>query len=213
VVDGTGHPLASDHLLLFLARDLLARRPGATVVADVKCSRLLFEGVEHAGGHAVMAPSGYVLIRQAMQRSGALLAGELSGHIFFADDVFTADWDGTDDALYAAVRVLKALAGDPAALLNFRASLPPTFATPEFRLACADPQGVVRALADRSPGARLHPAMGLRQSTADGWWLARASGAEAKISCRCESGTAEGLERLKTALFARLQACGVVLEV
>jgi phosphomannomutase len=205
VVDETGCPIASDHLLLFLAEDLLARRPGAVVVGDVKSSARLFEGVAALGGRAVTAPSGYVLVREAMRREQALLAGELSGHIFFAEE-----WDGVDDALYAAVRVLQALSRRDTPLSAFRKRLPPTFATPELRILCAHPQAVVaRASARRTGGDPFDAAMGLRVTSADGWWLLRASGTERKITCRCESDTPEGLARLKRALAAELRACGV----
>jgi phosphomannomutase len=204
VVDGTGAPMAADHLLLFLARDLLQRRPGAAVVGDVKSSRLLFDGVAAAGGRPVMAPSGYVLVRQVMQRHGALLAGELSGHIFFADE-----WDGPDDALYAAVRLLRILSGGGQSLAQFRRGLPQAHATPEMRLACPNAQALVRALARSMPQTPFDPAMGLRRASEDGWWLIRASGTEPKITCRCESDTAEGLQRLIAGLAERLGAHGV----
>ena len=205
-VDETGRPVSADHLLLFLAKDLLTRRPGAMVVGDVKCSRLLFDGVRQAGGRAAVAPSGYVLVRQMLQREGALLAGELSGHIFFADD-----WDGTDDAIYAAMRVLRMLSGGRR-LSDLRRDLPPTFATPELRIACADPQGVVRCLAGWTPEGQLDASFNLRCETEDGWWLARASGTEAKITCRCEADTAEGLKHLTRTLLGRLRACGVAVD-
>jgi phosphomannomutase len=207
VVDETGEPVAADHLLLLLAEDLLRRRPGAAVVGDVKSSRLLFDGVRRAGGRAVMAPSGYVLIRQRMQREGALLGGELSGHVFFADD-----WDGTDDALYAALRLLRVLSEGGRSLAEFRQGLPPVWATPEMRIPCPDPARVVAELARWTPEAAFDPALGLRCDSGDGWWLARVSGTEPKITCRCESGSPEGLERLTGRLLALLKACGVDAE-
>ena len=203
VVDETGEPLWADQLLLLLACDLLKRRPGAAVVADVKSSRRLFEGVEACGGRAVMAPSGYVLVREAMRRERALLAGELSGHIFFAD------WHGTDDALYAAVRTLSALSRFARTLGDFRRELPSSCATPELRLPCADAAEVVREAAERLGLADLDPAMGIRRDTDGGWWLIRASGTEPKITCRCEADTPEALARVQASLFAHLRACGV----
>jgi phosphomannomutase len=203
VVDETGEPIWSDHLLLFLAEDLLRRHPGAGVVGDVKSSRLLFDGVARLGGRPVMAPSGYVLIREAMKREQALLAGELSGHLFFADE-----WDGTDDALYAAVRTLAALSRSGRTLDKFRAGLPPSFATPELRIACPGAQTVVRKIAALA-GHACDPAMGVRLETEDGWWLVRASGTEPKITCRCEAGSEAALGRLSDGLRQRLRACGV----
>ncbi|MDB5572192.1 MAG: Phosphomannomutase [Hyphomicrobiales bacterium] len=210
VVDASGDILWADQLLLFLARDLLKRRPAAAIVADVKSSGALFSGVARAGGRPVMSPSGYVLVREAMRREGALLGGELSGHLFFCDE-----WDGTDDALYAAVRTLRALAGYGAPLSAFRRSLPASVATPELRIACADAAGVVRAAAERlgRRGEAFDPAMGVRVDTPDGWWLLRASGTERKITCRCEAADETGLARLKGALSAHLEASGLSVDL
>ena len=205
VVDETGEPVWSDQLLLFLACDLLKLRPGASVVADVKSSRLLFDGVQACGGRPVMAPSGYVLVREAMRRARAPLAGELSGHIFFAD------WHGADDALYAALRTLQALSRTGRSLSAFRRTLPPSYATPELRIPCPDAAWVVRETAERLaiPDDEFDPAMGLRREVAGGWWLIRASGTEPKVTCRCEGETPEALERVKASLFAHLRVCGV----
>jgi phosphomannomutase len=206
VVDETGAQLCSDHLLLLLARELLDRRPGAAIVGDVKSSRLLFDGVQASGGQPVMAPSGYVLVREAMKRHGALLGGELSGHIFFADG-----WDGTDDALYAAVRVLQALGRMGRTLGGFRRDLPESFATPELRLHCPRAQETVRKIAalNGAPAAAFDPAMGVRAERPGGWWLVRASGTEPKITCRCEADSEAALGVLKRELWEMLRQCGV----
>jgi len=208
VVDGEGEIVWADQLLLYLARDLLRDRPGAGVAADVKCSRVLFDGVRAAGGRAVVAPSGYVHVREVMRREGALLAGELSGHVFYTDR-----WDGTDDALYVAMRLLCALSRDGGTLADFRRGLPTTLATPELRIPCPDERKhqVVREVAARlrEAGVRADTVDGVRVEDADGWWLLRASGTEPKLTCRCESETPEGLERLKTSLRAQLSLSGV----
>jgi phosphomannomutase len=208
VVDDAGEIIWADQVLLFLAQDLLARRPGAAVVADVKSSRVLFDGVTAAGGRAVMAPSGYVLIREAMLREGALLAGELSGHVFFADE-----WDGTDDAVYAAIRVAQALGRTGASLSDFRKGLPATCATPELRIPCPEARkaAVVSEVAERlkASGARVDPVNGVRVDTDDGWWLLRASGTEPKLTCRAEASDRAGLERLTEALRRQLALSGV----
>ncbi len=206
VVDETGEVLWADQLLLFLSRDLLNETPGAAIVADVKCSRLLFDGVAALGGRAAMTASGYALVREAMRREGAVLGGELSGHIFFADH-----WHGVDDALYVAVRTLAALARSPESLAQFRARLPPQIATPELRILCADPAEVVARTARRLNGghAPLDQSLGLRVTNADGWWLLRASGTEPKVTCRCEAADEDGLSRLKAELALRLRESGV----
>ncbi|WP_374471870.1 phosphomannomutase/phosphoglucomutase [Phenylobacterium sp.] len=212
VVDAQGRILWADQLILLLARDLLARRPGAAVVADVKCSKVLFDGVRQAGGRALLSPSGYVHVREAIQDEGALLGGELSGHIFFADG-----WGGVDDALYAAVQTFLAVSRLPGGLAAFRDSLPPSFATPELRIACPEDRKaevvaeVARALAEE--GGVFDPKLGLRVDGPDGWWLLRASGTEPKLTCRCESLHPDGLERLRAELKRRLAACGVDADV
>lgn len=212
VVDAGGRVLWADQLLLLLARDLLAERPGAAVVADVKCSKLLFDGVSRAGGRAALSPSGYVLVREAMQREEAALAGELSGHIFFADG-----WGGVDDAVYAAIRTFLALSRLPGGLSAFRDSLPPSFATPELRLACDEARKaeVVAEVAARlaAEGAVFDPGLGLRVERPDGWWLLRASGTEPKLTCRCEAVHPDGLARLRAELSDQLSKSGIEAEV
>jgi phosphomannomutase len=212
VVDGEGRVLWADQLLLLLARDLLGQQPGATVVGDVKCSKVLFDGIAQAGGRAAMSPSGYVLVREAMQREGAALAGELSGHIFFADS-----WGGVDDALYAAIRTFIALSRLPGGLAGFRDSLPPSFATPELRLACPEPRkaAIVAEVAERlvAEGGVFDPALGLRVERPDGWWLLRASGTEPKLTCRCEAVHPDGLERLRAELKRHLSLSGIEAEI
>jgi phosphomannomutase len=208
VVDGTGAILWPDQLLLLLARDQLRRTPGAAIVADVKSSRVLFDGIAAAGGQALMGPSGYVLVRERMLAERAPLAGEMSGHIFYADG-----WTGTDDALHVALRLLAALGRSGESLAAFRASLPPTVATPELRLACPDARkaAVLAKVAARlaEAGAVVDRTDGLRVTTGDGWWLLRASGTEPKLTARCEAADEAGLERLKAALFAELRASGM----
>ena len=207
VVDGAGEIVWPDQLLLYLAQDVLTRHPGAPVVADVKSSRVLFDGIVEAGGRGVLSPSGYVLIREAMLREGAPIAGEMSGHLFFAED-----WYGTDDALHNAVRLLAAI-GRRGSLTAWREALPRTHATPELRLPCPDADkprvlaAIERALV--AEGAAIDRIDGLRVTTPEGWWLLRASGTEPKLTARVEAWTAEGLERLRGELMRRLEKTGV----
>jgi len=212
VVDAQGRILWADQLMLLLARDLLQRRPGASVVADVKCSKVLFDGVDQAGGRCALSPSGYVLVREAMEREGALLGGELSGHIFFADG-----WGGVDDAVFAAIQTFLAVSRLPGGLAEFRDSLPPSFATPELRIPCPEirkPQ-VVKEVAERlaKSGAVFDPKLGLRVESADGWWLLRASGTEPKITCRCEAIHPDGLDRLRGELREQLRLSGLEADI
>jgi phosphomannomutase len=207
VVDESGAIVWPDQVLLLLAGEVLRAAPGACIVGDVKSSRVLFEEVARLGGRPVMAPSGYVRVRDAMRREGAPLAGEMSGHVFFAEC-----WQGTDDALFAAVRLLDCLARARRTLGEFRRSLPSTAATPELRISCPDDRKpeVLRRVAERlaAAGAQVDTTDGLRVTESDGWWLLRASGTEPKLTIRCEAAEESGLQRLRTVVEAHLQACG-----
>ncbi len=208
VVDDTGAILWPDQVLLLLAADTLQTQPGATIVGDVKSSRVLFDGIERFGGRPLMAPSGYVLVRDVMLRVNAPLAGEMSGHILYADC-----WNGTDDALHVALCVLNAMTRLGCSLREFRESLPRTAATPELRLPCPEKRkaAVVREVSARlaAAGVAVDTTDGIRVSTRDGWWLLRASGTEPKITVRCEADDPAGLDRVVRDLAWQLQQSGV----
>jgi phosphomannomutase len=207
VVDESGAIVWADQVLLLLAGEVLRNAPGACIVGDVKSSRVLFEEVARLGGRPVMGPSGYVRVREAMRRERAPLAGEMSGHLFFADC-----WLGTDDALFAAMRLLDCLGRAGHTLGEFRRSLPPTAATPELRIPCPEDRKpeILRQVAERlaAAGARVDTTDGLRVEEPDGWWLLRASGTEPKLTIRCEAADESGLERLRAVVGAHLRACG-----
>ena len=204
VVDSDGAIVWADQLLLLLARDMLDERPGATVIGDVKSSDVLFSGIEAAGGRAVMSPSGYVLVREAMLRERAPLAGEMSGHIFFGDR-----WHYADDGIYNAVRCLRALVRSGLSVAEFRRGLPITFATPEVRLSCSDERKDevlhVIEMDLRASGLPVNAMDGLRVNEDSGWWLLRASGTEPKLTARCEARTRDALEKIAAGLAARLR--------
>lgn len=208
IVDENGAIFDSDHLLLLLATDVLAQQPGAAIVADVKCSSVLFDGILRRGGRPIMAPSGYVHVRDAMLRERAPLAGEMSGHIFFADC-----WCRTDDALYVAVRTLGALTRQRCTIESFRASLPATASTSEIRISCPEERksAVVREIGERvaTSGAIVNCVDGIRVTTENGWWLLRASGTESKLTVRCEAGDPHALERLCREVIGHLELSGV----
>lgn len=205
VVDGEGEILWPDQLILLLAEDLLRSHPGAPIVADVKSSRVLFDGIAAAGGRPIMTPSGYVLIRQAMLREGAPMAGEMSGHIFFADR-----WTGADDALHVALRLLATLGRCD--LKAFKARLPRTVATPELRLPCPDASKAdVLSAVEAGLDGTIDRTDGLRVTRPEGWWLLRASGTEPKLTARIEAWNEEGLEMLRADLLGRLARAGLKL--
>ena len=208
VVDDQGHILFGDQLLVVLARDVLTHKPGATIIADVKASQVLFDEIGRAGGAPLMWKTGHSLIKAKMAETGSPLAGEMSGHIFFADK-----WYGFDDALYAAVRLLGIVARMPTKLSAVRAALPEVINTPELRFDCDDQRkfAVIAEVAARlkQEGAKVSDIDGVRVLTPDGWWLLRASNTQAVLVARAEASTEAGLDRLKQALAAHLEASGL----
>ncbi len=208
VVDNEGHILFGDQLLVVLARDVLKSKPGGTIIADVKASQVLFDEVARAGGNPLMWKTGHSLIKAKMAETGSPLAGEMSGHIFFADK-----WYGFDDAPYSAVRLLGIVARMSETLSEVRAALPQVINTPELRFDCAEDRKfvVVREVKDRlaAEGAKVQDVDGVRVLTDDGWWLLRASNPQAVLVARCEATSEAGLERLKQSLSRQLQASGL----
>ena len=207
-VDDEGNILAGDQLLVLLGRDVLRERPGATIIADVKASQVLFDEIAAAGGKPLMWRTGHSLIKAKMAETGAPLAGEMSGHVFFADK-----WYGFDDALYAGVRLLGVLARSGKKLSAVRAALPHVINTPELRFDCDDVRKftVIEEVAARlkQEGAKVSDIDGVRVSTNDGWWLLRASNTQAVLVARVEARDEAGLGRLKAALVRQLEASGL----
>jgi phosphomannomutase len=205
VVDDTGEILFGDQILVVLARDVLRAHPGATIISDVKASQVLFDEIARAGGTPLMWKTGHSLIKAKMAETGSPLAGEMSGHIFFADK-----WYGFDDALYAAVRLLGIVARMGGKLSAVRAALPHVVNTPEVRFDCDDARkfAVITEVATRlrEAGADVSDIDGVRVTTPDGWWLLRASNTQAVLVARAEARDAAGLERLKSALVTQLAA-------
>ncbi|MDI3306336.1 MAG: phosphomannomutase/phosphoglucomutase [Acetobacteraceae bacterium] len=208
VVDNEGHILFGDQLMIVLARDVLKKRPGGTIIADVKASQVLFDEIAKAGGKPLMWKTGHSLIKSKMAETGAPLAGEMSGHIFFADK-----WYGFDDALYSAVRLLGIVARMDRPLSAVRAALPQVINTPELRFNCPEDRKfkVVQEVKDRlaAEGAKVQDVDGVRVLTDDGWWLLRASNTQAVLVARAEATSEAGLERLKALLSAQLQKSGL----
>jgi phosphomannomutase len=208
VVDNEGHILFGDQLLIVLARDVLKAKPGATIIADVKASQVLFDEVAKAGGEPLMWKTGHSLIKAKMAETGSPLAGEMSGHIFFADK-----WYGFDDAPYSAVRLLGIVARMAQSLAEVRAALPQVINTPELRFNCEEARKfvVVQEVKDRlaAEGAKVQAVDGVRVLTEDGWWLLRASNTQAVLVARCEASSEAGLERLKAQLVKQLVASGL----
>lgn len=208
LVDNAGHILFGDQFLILMARDVLKNHPGATIIADVKASQVLFDEIAKAGGQPLMWKTGHSLIKSKMAETGAPLAGEMSGHIFYNDK-----WFGFDDALYAAVRVLGVIARGEQTVAEFRDSLPAVVNTPELRFDCAEARkfDVVKEVAERlkASGDTVSDTDGVRVTTPDGWWLLRASNTQAVLVARAESSSEAGLSKLKSELAGQLAASGL----
>ncbi|MGE4558333.1 MAG: phosphomannomutase/phosphoglucomutase [Desulfovibrionaceae bacterium] len=202
-VDETGAFMAADRLLALFARDVLEERPGAQIIGDVKCTQLLFDDIEAHGGKAIMAATGHSLMKAKILETGAPLAGELSGHLFFNDR-----HHGYDDAAYAALRLVEILAKDPARPLSGRlADWPATAATPEQRIHCPDAIKfkVVQIVRDRL--AEDRPVVdidGVRAVFPDGWGLLRASNTEPDLVLRFEASSKEGACAIKKTVMEAL---------
>lgn len=210
VVDDEGGILWGDQLMMLLAADVLEKHPGETVIADVKASGALFEEIARLGGTPLMWKTGHSHIKSKMMETGALLAGEMSGHIFFADKYY-----GYDDALYAAVRLLGFLSRSGKKLSDLRKALPQRVNTPEIRFACDDERkfaviGEVKARL-RQKSAEFSDIDGVRVTTPDGWWLLRASNTQPMLVARAEAMDAAGLARLKSELAQELAASRIDL--
>lgn len=204
VIDEQGGILWGDKLLIVLARALLAVQPGAAIVGEVKCSQTLFDDITLHGGRAVLSRVGHSLIKDRMKQEGALLAGEMSGHIFYKHRYF-----GYDDATYTSARLLEILSLDPRPLSQFLADVPQTFATAEMRLNCGDDIKfrVVQTVADRY--AKTHKVIdidGVRVIFDDGWGLVRASNTGPVLVMRCEAQSAAGRDRITAELTAAIAA-------
>ncbi|MNU22972.1 Phosphomannomutase/phosphoglucomutase [compost metagenome] len=196
VVTKSGQIIWPDRQLILFARDVLARNPGAEIIYDVKCSRHVPRAITEAGGKATMWKTGHSLIKAKMRESGALLAGEMSGHIFFKER-----WYGFDDGIYAAARLLEILssAPDPSALLE---GLPQSCATPELKLETAEGESVelveaLRAQGDFPGAVSINELDGIRVDYADGFGLARPSNTTPTVVLRFEGDNVAALARIE----------------
>ncbi|HSC87080.1 MAG TPA: phosphomannomutase/phosphoglucomutase, partial [Polyangiaceae bacterium] len=196
VVDGSGEIIWGDRLLALCARPVLAQNPGAAVLGDVKCSQVLFDDVARHGGRPIMFKTGHSLIKTKMKEEHAVLAGEMSGHFFFADRFF-----GHDDAIYAALRVLEILTREGKGPSELLADLPRTVSTPELRFDCPDALkfAVVKGTLEKLRGqGELNEIDGVRVTWPDGaWGLVRASNTGPVIVMRFEAPTPERLAEVR----------------
>ena len=207
-IDGEGRIIWGDQLLMIYAEDLLRVLPGSTVIADVKASRALFDRVAQLGGKPLMWKTGHSLIKSKMKETHAPLAGEMSGHVFFADTYY-----GYDDALYAAVRLMAASVRLGKSVTELRGAMPAMLNTPEMRFHVDESRkfAAIDEVKQRLRGtdAEVNDTDGVRVTTKDGWWLLRASNTQDVLVARAESETKEGLERLMAQIDEQLAASGL----
>ncbi|MBX7533857.1 phosphomannomutase/phosphoglucomutase [Qipengyuania sp. 1XM1-15A] len=207
-IDGEGRVIWGDQLLMIYAEDLLASRKGATIIADVKASRALYDHVAACGGEPLMWKTGHSLIKSKMKETGSPLAGEMSGHVFFADEYY-----GFDDALYAGVRLLAASARLGKSVTQLRSDMPQMINTPEMRFQVDESRkfAAIEEVKERLSGtdADVNGTDGVRVNTSDGWWLLRASNTQDVLVARAESDSEEGLERLVGQIDEQLAMSGL----
>lgn len=207
-VDGEGRVVWGDQLLAILAEPVLSAVPGATVIADVKASQALFDRVAALGGKPCMWKTGHSLIKSKMRETNAPLAGEMSGHIFFAHDYY-----GYDDALYAAVRLIRAVTALGGSLTALKDAMPAVVNTPELRFQVDESRkfAVVEEVLGRlaADGAEVDRTDGARVNTTDGWWLLRASNTQDVLVARAEAKDQAGLDRLVAQIDEQLALSGV----
>ncbi len=195
VVDDQGRIIWGDMLMLLFARDILKERPGATFISEVKCSMNLFRDIEQHGGRAIMWKTGHSLIKAKMKSEKALLAGEMSGHMFFADRYF-----GYDDAIYAACRLVEVLANSPASLSGLLSDVPPTVATPEIRVQCDEEKKFKVVESVKSHFRQRYSVIdvdGARILFPSGWGLVRASNTQDILVLRFEAETQAALDAIR----------------
>ncbi len=203
VVDNKGRIIWGDQLLLIFAKEILDKTPNAVIIADVKASQKLFDGIKNYGGTPLMWKTGHSLIKTKMHEQNSPLAGEMSGHIFFADRYY-----GFDDALYASLRLINILSSGNQSLSGIIDLFPVVFNTPEIRIDCDDLRKFavideVKKLLDEK-GKKYNDIDGIRYNCNEGWWLLRASNTQAVLVVRCEADSEENLRILCSDISAIL---------
>lgn len=205
-IDEKGEVVWGDQLMLIYAREILKRKPGSTFIGEVKCSRLMYEEIEKLGGKAIMYKTGHSLIKTKMKQEHAELAGEMSGHIFFADRYY-----GYDDALYAACRLIEIVADSGEALSRQLAGMPKLVNTPEIRVDWPDETkfAVVERVKEHFRATHgVNDVDGVRVSFEKGWGLMRASNTQPVLVMRFEAETPEQLAEYRAAMEEALNAAG-----
>jgi phosphomannomutase / phosphoglucomutase len=202
IIDEKGNIIWGDYLMIIFARDILKEHKGATFVSEVKCSKNLFDDIEKHDGKPIMWKAGHSLIKQKMKETGALMGGEMSGHIFFADKFF-----GYDDAIYASLRLLEILERDGRPVSEFLSDLPKMYSTPEIRIDCPDNVKfeIVRKLTEYYKSKfDVIDTDGVRVTFPDGWGLVRSSNTQPILVLRFEATSEEALAGIQNMVMKDL---------
>jgi phosphomannomutase/phosphoglucomutase len=211
-IDGKGRVLWGDQLMILLGKSVLAELPGAKFVGEVKCSQAMYDELAAAGGEVEMWKVGHSLIKARMKETGAQLAGEMSGHMFFAHR-----WFGFDDAIYAGARLLELLSRGDRSLTERAADLPQMINTPELRIDCPDDKkfplvaAVTRRLKDDPAVIGVVEVDGVRAKLEGGWGLVRASNTQPALVMRCEAVTKERLAEIRALIDRHIEAARAAL--
>jgi len=202
VADHLGNIIWGDQLLILFAREVLRDHPGATIVSEVKCSQNLYDDIAKHGGRSIMWRVGHSLLKSKMKAEKALLGGEMSGHIFFADRYF-----GYDDGIYASCRLLEILAQSGKTIPDLLSDVPKIFATPEIRVDCPDDQKFELVEQVKESFRREYPIVdvdGVRVLFPDGWGLVRASNTQPALVLRFEARSPERLREIRALVEKRV---------
>ena len=203
VVDQEGSIIWGDQLLIIFSRDVLTRHPGGKIIGEVKCSQVLYDDIEKHGGQPIMWKAGHSLIKSKMKEVGALLAGEMSGHLFFSERYF-----GYDDAIYAGARLLEILSKTERSLKELLADIPRMVNTPEIRMDCPDDkkfQVVAELVEEFKKDYTVIDVDGARVLFDEGWGLVRASNTQPVLVLRFEAKDENGLEKIRNIFMDKVK--------
>lgn len=212
VIDENGDILRCDILLALYAAEILKRKPGAPIIGDVKCSQVLFDEIRRLGGTPVMSKTGHSLVKSKMAETKSPLAGELSGHIFFADGYY-----GFDDAVYCAIRLINLVSAAKGGLSNLTAHMPKTHSTAEIRVDVPEDEkfAIVPQIVEsmkNNQNVEISDIDGIRVQTPNGWWLVRPSNTQSCLSARAEANSPQSLARMKAMAMEELEKLGYSLD-
>lgn len=208
IVDDEGEVIWSDQFMILFAEEIIEQNPGATIISDVKASNILFNKIAKMGGNPIVWKTGHSYIKDKIKQTKALLAGEMSGHIFFCDKYY-----GFDDAIYAAIRLINIIYDKGILLSDFRKSLPKSFFTPEIKVKCKDEEkfDIIEKIKNKlvKSGEKFIDIDGIRVEGEGFWWLVRASNTQPCLVVRCEANDKNLLEEIKEKVDSILNLVGL----